>query len=235
MNLILKKILRCLSLALIFCVAQVADTKAQKTNSKVSFGFETGYALFSSGEFNDYTTWLEREQIDNGFSFNGRLRLRIFKPVGLIVKVGMLAAKSKADHLAPEDKTPALLASAEDEYKFTSIPVSAGIDYILPLGKVNLHAEAVAEHHFAKLRYKIPAISVFNAPEINIAAKDNDTGFSIAAGPEWRLFSRWSLMGKAGYRAAKISGLQALKAYLPQDFSLDLSGFFFNIGMEIYP
>jgi hypothetical protein len=235
MNMILPKILRCLSLALIFCAAQAFDAKAQEAISKVSFGFETGYVLFSSGEFNDFTSWLERERIDNGLSFNGRLRLRISKPVGLVVKVGMLAGKSTGDHIAPEDKTPVLLASAEDEYKFISIPVSAGLDYILPLGKVNLRAEAVAEHHFAKLRYKIPALAVFNTPEINIAAKDNDTGFSIAAGPEWRLFSRWSLMGKAGYRAAKISGLQALKAYLPQDFSLDLSGFFFNIGMEIYP
>jgi hypothetical protein len=231
----LPKILRCLSPALIGFAAQAFDANAQEAISKVSFGFEAGYALFSSGEFNDYTTWLERERIDNGRSFNGRLRLRISKPAGLVVKVGVLAGKSKDHHVASEDKTPVLLSFAEDEYKFTSIPVSAGIDYILPLGKVNLRAEAVAEHHFAKLRYKIPAIAVFNAPAINIAAKDNATGFSIAAGPEWRLFSRWSLMGKVGYRAAKISGLQALKAYLPQGFSLDLSGFFFNIGMEIYP
>jgi hypothetical protein len=232
---IFKRSLLGLSLMLACYAAQIADAKAQAPISKVSFGFEAGHAWFSSGTLNDDTAWLEREKIDNGFSFNGRLRLRVFKPVGLVVKVGMLTDRSTGDHVAPEDKTPVLLAFAEDEYKFTSIPVSAGLDYILPLGKVNLRAEAVAELHFAQLRYKIPALAVFNVPEINIAAKDNAAGFSIAAGPEWRLFSRWSLMGKAGYRAAKISGLQALKAYLPQDFSLDLSGFFFNIGMEIYP
>jgi hypothetical protein len=120
-----------------------------------------------------------------------------------------------------------------------SLPVSVGAGGRIFLHKIRLRGEFNIEHHIARVQYKIPAIAGFNFDNWQTTAKSNGLGFSLAAGPEWRPLALLTLNARLGYRAAKISDFlstsEVSPPLLPVEFELDLSGIFFEAGVQIHP
>ena len=225
-----------LAVGMTLLAVQLSNAQAQKSSSRLSVDLGGGYALFSPDELNQYIAQSGREEINNGFFFSGGLRVQVSSKLDLNARVDYLSSTSKSDVIVTGESGPEPIAVVQDEYSVRTVPVSIGLGYRIPLGKVDLRAEFSAERHSARVSYQLPAIPEVNSPAFESEAKSSGIGFRFAAGPEWRLSSLFSLSGKIGYRDAKISDfLHSASQPLPLEFALDLSGVFFETGIQIHP
>lgn len=206
---------------------------------RLSVELGAGYAAFSPDEFNNFLAALGRKEIANGISLRGGLRVQVSRHVDFHTQLDYLASVSKDDLVVTGENSPDPIAIVKDEYHVRSLPVSVGVGGRIFLNKIRLRGEFNIEHHIARVRYKIPAIAGFNFDNLQTTAKSNGIGFSFAAGPEWRPLALLALNARLGYRAAKISDFlsvsEAPSLLLPVEFELDLSGIFFEAGVEIHP
>lgn len=217
------------------------EAKAQiRPYPRLSLEFGVDYALFSPDELNNFLARLNREKVENGFGVRGGLRLQVSKHFDFNTKIGYVTGVSKADFVVTGEQGPEPIAIVQDEYGVRTIPVSIGIGGRVPLKTLSLRAELNIEHHIARVQYKIPAIAGFQLNEFQTKAKSSGLGFSFALGPEWRPLALLAFNAKTGYRTAKISDFLSEvsgppNTFLPIEFKLDLSGVFFEAGVQIRP
>jgi hypothetical protein len=234
------KCLRCSIFAAMLLAIAFSNSPAQrKPYPRLSVELGAGYAAFSPDEINSFLAALGRKKIANGISLRGGLRIQASRHVDFNIKLGYLTSVSKADFVVTDENSPDPIAIAKDEYHVRSLPVSVGLGGRIFLSKIRLRGEFNIEHHIARVQYKIPAIAGFNFDNLQTTAKSNGIGFSFAAGPEWRPLALLALNAKMGYRAAKISDFlstsHASPPLLPVEFTLELSGIFFEAGVQIHP
>jgi hypothetical protein len=235
------KNMRVAALAMALLIMTFAEAQAQRRlYPRLSLEFGVNYALFSPDELNNFIARLNREKIENGFGVRGGLRVQVSKHFDFNAKIGYVTGVSKADLAVTDTTEPEPIAIVQDEYRVRTIPVSIGVGGRIPLKALSLRAEFNIEHHIARVQYKIPPAAGLRFDEFQTKAKSNGPGFSFAVGPEWRPLALLAFNAKAGYRSAKISdflsessGLQS--TLLPIEFKLDLSGVFFEAGVQFHP
>lgn len=231
----------CLMLAMLLLITTADQVQAQRRPyPRLSLEFAVNYALFSPDELNNFLAGLNREKIDNGFGVRGGLRVQVSRHIDFNGRIGYLVGASHADFIVTGELGPEPIAIVRDEYNTRTIPISFGVGARVPLKRVSLRAEFNVEHHIARVQYKIPEMARFRLDEFQTTAKSNSLGFSFAAGPEWRPLKLLALHAKAGYRAAKIADFLSTSPdpqllFLPLEFELDLSGAFFEIGLQFHP
>lgn len=218
-------------------LAPFSNLQAQRRPyPRLSLEIGGGYAWFSPDEINRFLAAQDRKKIANGVSLRGGMRVQISPHIDFNFKLGYLTSVSKANFVVTSGQSPVV---AEDEYRVRSLPVSIGAGGRIFLNKIRLRGEFNVEHHIARIQYKIPAIAGFNFSNLQTTAKSSGLGFSFAAGPEWRPLALLAINAKAGYRTAEISDFlntsRVSPPLLPLEFKLDLSGIFFEAGVQIHP
>jgi len=229
-----QRILFSLTLAFTVVACECATAQTPQLSSSLSFVFAGGYRLLEPDELNNAVpAELGFDGIKNGFTYSGGLRVGLSERLSLTAKAGYFMGSSKKDFIVTGENSPEPLAVFEEFYKVSSVPVSLGVGYSVPVGKVNLQTELAAEYHFAKVSYK-PLVLPFSVPSYGAEVTNGGFGFRLAVGPEWRLMPQLSFNGKVGYRFAKISDF-GYEVVTLRKYDLDLSGFFFEAGILVHP
>ena len=190
-----------------------------------------GYCRFSNNEINEFFQQLDRDQIDHGFCIRGAFNFPISNNFSMILGAGYLSGNSKKEVLITGENSPDPIATVENEYKISSIPISIGTGYHHPFHSLIVRINVVAEYHFSKITYRFPAVSELDVPEYSEELNDNRLGLLFNAGLVWPLHSRFSLLGNVGYRDLKLSDFSTDNQFFPTNFSLDLSGLLLEVGL----
>jgi len=228
------------ALALAVLLIPFSDLRAQKKMyPRLSLEIGAGYAFFSPDEVNNFLVGLGRKKIANGFALRGGLRVQVSRYIDFNFKIGRMSSATKAEFVVLNNNFEPI-ATLQDEYRARTLPVSIGVGGRVPFKALRLRGEFNIEHHIARVQYEIPDQAGLQLSEFQTTAKSNGLGFSFAAGPEWRPFAILAFNAKAGYRAAKISDFlsappDSQDPFLPLEFELDLSGIFFEAGVQIHP
>jgi len=228
------KSLRAVALVLFLsATAHFSDATAQTPFPHLTLDFGAGYSSASPEQFNS-SIGTQRGKLGNGLALSGGLRLQVSEHFSMLAKVGYLGSASMTTIAVTDENGPQPLALLHDEYRIRSVPVLLGLGYSLSVGKTLLRADLAGEYHFASVTYDMPAIPARGFDPIHAEARNNGIGFSVAAGPEWRVLPELSVGGKLGYRWANIGDF-GYEVYTLRKYDLDLSGFFADAGFRIHP
>jgi len=214
-------------------VLQFSNSNAQQQNLGISFDLAIGYSNFTPYESNN-GFGIQNDDFKNTFS--GGIHFYLSNRLTIFSRVIFLKSSVKNKQSFTGETSPEVIAVVESEYKVSTLPVALGVSYNFPIGKFNLITELSGEYHFAKQSYEFPGFKERSIPGIKQEEKQNGFGFAVAAGPKWKLSSLLTLVGKIGYRFTEISEFEGNDdGSLLKDVTLDFSGIFFDIGIQIHP
>ena len=216
-------------------VLQFTNSTAQQKNSGIGFDLAIGYSSFTPFESNN-SFGIQNDDFKNTATFNGGIHFYLSNRLTIFSRVIFLKSSVKNKQSFTGETSPEVIAVVESEYKVSTLPVALGVSYNFPIGKFNLITELSGEYHFAKQSYEFPGFKERSIPGIKQEEKQNGFGFAVAAGPKWKLSSLLTLVGKIGYRFTEISEFEGNDdGSLLKDVTLDFSGIFFDIGIQIHP
>jgi hypothetical protein len=206
------------------CIAQVAT-------HPVSINLSAGYTWFSPTDLNNYIKSACPE-IKGGVTAEADIGYRLIPQLSLHLGAGYLRGSSQGSVAVTGETGPTVLASADESYSVSSIPIDVGIRYhFLVEGHFGLSAGAFAEIHLTTTKYQLDATTYSQGAE----KSRSKTGFGVRLSivPEYVLTQSLAIRGDFGYRLAKISDVNGPEGFLPSQMNIDLSGPYAMAGVSL--
>jgi hypothetical protein len=236
----------CVSIFISAIIAGVicSPAHAQLFPQTLRFEISGSYGTVSPDGVNrllrDHNAFMGRdrfEQIDRFSGVGFSIRQSISSRIVLLVGAGYLRGSTNKAEVWLSDVYGNLLGPTDEQFRLSSIPISAGAGYFMHSKSVALGVDIGGEIHFIRFEHHASANLVAGIPEFNGTWSGTTVGANGAVSAYWNVRSKVFVGIRGGYRITEDAELtyQENGGIGPDPVTADFSGFYLSLFVGMTP